>query len=75
MIDTDQDGLADRDETRYQTSPRIPDTDGDLLSDGDEVYVYGTHPYNPNTDGDGCWDGYEATEGFDPFVQDCYIIE
>ena len=75
IIDTDQDGLADSDEMQYQTSPRIPDTDGDLLSDGDEVYVYGTLPYNPNTDGDGCWDGYEATEGFNPFVQDCYIIE
>ena len=37
--------------------------------------MYGTLPYNPNTDGDGCWDGYEATEGFNPFVQDCYIIE
>lgn len=75
VLDTDQDGLADRDETQYQTSPRNPDTDGDLLSDGDEVYVYGTLPYNPNTDGDGCWDGYEATEGFNPFVQDCYIVE
>ncbi len=75
VLDSDQDGLADRDEAQYQTSPRIADTDGDLLSDGDEVYVYGTLPYNPNTDGDGCWDGYEATEGFNPFVQDCYIIE
>ena len=75
VLDSDQDGLADHDESAYGTSPRVPDSDGDLLSDGDEVYVYGTLPNNPNTDDDGCTDGYEAAEGFNPFEPDCYIIE
>ena len=46
------------------------DTDGDGLSDFDEVYVYGTDPLNPDTDGDGCSDGDEVlvfgTDPLDP---------
>ena len=46
------------------------DTDGDGLSDFDEVYVYGTDPLNPDTDGDGCTDGDEVlifgTDPLDP---------
>ncbi len=72
--DTDLDGLTDSEERQYGTSPRNPDSDADLLSDGDEVTVYGTVPTNPNTDGDGCTDGYEAAEGYNNFQQDCYII-
>ncbi len=33
--------------------PSAPDTDGDGLSDADEVAFYGTDPNNPDTDGDG----------------------
>lgn len=72
--DLDFDGLTDTLEPQFATDPANRDTDGDLLSDGDEVYVYGTSPTNPNTDGDGCSDGYEAMEGFNPLIQDCYII-
>jgi len=73
-VDSDFDGLTDRQEAQYGTDPFNRDTDGDLLSDGDEVFIYGTSPTNPNTDGDGCTDGYEAMEGYNPLVQDCYII-
>lgn len=47
------------------------DSDGDGLSDGDEVNVYGTDPYNPDTDGDGLTDGEEVlTYKTDPLNPD-----
>jgi subtilisin family serine protease len=36
------------------------DTDGDGLTDDDEINVYGTDPGNPETDGDGLDDGDEV---------------
>lgn len=42
------------------------DTDGDGLTDFDEVNVYGTNPNNPDTDGDGYNDGNEVTIGSNP---------
>lgn len=45
------------------------DTDGDGLSDDDEVDVYLTSPLIPDTDGDGLSDGHEVRElGFNPEV-------
>jgi hypothetical protein len=42
------------------------DSDGDGLSDDDEVNVTGTDPLNPDTDGDGQADGAEVVAGTDP---------
>jgi sugar lactone lactonase YvrE/plastocyanin len=36
------------------------DTDGDGLTDSEEVYTYGTDPENPDSDGDGLIDGDEV---------------
>lgn len=36
-VDTDNDGLSDKEEIIYGTDPNNPDTDGDGYSDGDEV--------------------------------------
>jgi hypothetical protein len=44
----------------------VADTDGDGISDGDEVYVHGTDPSDSDTDGDGVSDGDELTAGTDP---------
>ena len=42
------------------------DTDGDGLSDYDEIYVYHTSPYLEDTDGDGFSDYEEVKNGTDP---------
>ena len=47
------------------------DTDGDGLSDEDEVNVHGTDPLIPDTDGDGLSDGEEVNvQGTDPLNPD-----
>ncbi len=42
------------------------DTDGDGLSDGDEIYLYGTDPRCEDTDGDGLSDAAEILVGLSP---------
>lgn len=42
------------------------DTDGDGLSDYDELYVYKTSPYLEDTDSDGISDKQEIAQGTDP---------
>lgn len=42
------------------------DTDGDGLSDYDELYTYHTSPYLTDTDGDTVPDGEEVARGIDP---------
>jgi len=71
-IDADNDGLADVYEQRIGTDPHNGDTDGDGLSDGDEVLVYGTDPLEPDTDGDTYTDGEEIDTGTDPTDGDDY---
>ncbi len=43
-----------------------PDTDGDGLSDYDEVNTYGTDPNDPDSDDDDLLDGWEVQFGLDP---------
>jgi len=45
---------------------KTKDTDGDGLSDYDELNVYHTSPYLEDTDGDGISDGQEVKNGTDP---------
>jgi outer membrane protein OmpA-like peptidoglycan-associated protein len=46
---------------KYHTDPLKVDTDGDGLSDGDEVLNYKTDPLKADTDGDGLSDGDEIS--------------
>ncbi len=64
--DKDRDGLNSEEEKKYGTSDYNPDTDGDGLSDKDEIEKYKTQPTNPDTDGDGYWDGLEVYNNYDP---------
>lgn len=66
IVDTDKDGLSDTREQELGTDARNPDTDGDGLTDGDEVLKYGTNPLKMDTDGDTYSDGLEVKGGFNP---------
>ncbi|HMV67170.1 MAG TPA: hypothetical protein PKA64_09995 [Myxococcota bacterium] len=68
--DTDADGLPDMEELGLGTDPALADTDGDTLTDGDEVDVRGTDPLRRDTDGDTANDGLEVRLGLDPLDPD-----
>ncbi len=54
--DYDGDKLNNFEEYKYGSDINTPDSDGDGISDYDEVYVHKTDPANPDTDGDGITD-------------------
>ncbi|MBN1390799.1 MAG: DUF4129 domain-containing protein, partial [Candidatus Thermoplasmatota archaeon] len=65
-VDWDGDGINDR-----RPNWQDPDTDGDGLTDGEEVLIHGTNPVLNDTDGDGLVDGVEIyTHHTDPLDQD-----
>jgi len=65
-VDTDKDGLDDIREAQLKTDPSKSDTDGDELSDGDEVLYWKTDPLKADTDGDTFLDGREIKFGYNP---------
>ncbi len=66
LLDKDRDGLNNRDELTIGTDISNPDTDGDTLSDGDEINVHKTSPLLRDTDGDGVPDNVEVQTGSNP---------
>lgn len=66
MLDTDGDGLTDKEEAIYGTNARLADTDRDGLSDTEEILEYETDPLDPDSDGDSFLDGVEVEGGYDP---------
>jgi hypothetical protein len=64
--DLDGDGLANATEQAVGSNPLEIDTDGDTLSDADEVLTHGTSPVKADTDGDGQGDSGELAAGTDP---------
>ncbi len=57
--DDDNDGLSNGKEMSLSLDPLNPDTDGDGLTDGDEIFKYKSDPTKIDTDGDGLKDGDE----------------
>ena len=51
--DSDRDGLFNSEERDLRTDPDDPDTDGDGVWDGEEVFVFATNPRDDDTDNDG----------------------
>lgn len=45
---------------------RLKDSDGDGLSDFDEINIFGSDPYNADSNGDGLEDGEAVLKGRDP---------
>ena len=60
--DLDGDGLTNLDEYLNDTNPTLSDTDGDGLSDGNEVHLHLTDPTAADTDSDGLDDFEEVTQ-------------
>lgn len=70
QADNDKDGLTNKQEVALKTDPNDEDTDGDGLSDGDEVNKYKTDPLKRDTDGDGLDDDDEIKFKCDPLKKD-----
>lgn len=68
--DYDKDGLSNIEEKKLKTSVYSLDTDGDGLTDYDEVKTYNTNPLKVDTDGDGLDDYNEIMLKFDPNKKD-----
>ena len=66
LKDEDGDKLTNAEEIKLGTSPVLPDSDEDGLSDYDEVNKHKTNPLNPDTDGDGIKDGSEVALSLSP---------
>jgi len=70
-LDPDNDGLTNLEEYQYSTDPLDSDTDGDGLTDGQEVNTYFTDPLDSDSDGDELTDGQEVnTYSTDPTNSD-----
>ncbi|MCD8534741.1 MAG: MSCRAMM family adhesin SdrC, partial [Verrucomicrobia bacterium] len=70
-LDEDKDGLTNLKESELDTNPGVADSDGDGVSDGDEVNGSPvTNPLVADTDGDGLSDGAEKEAGTNPTLVD-----
>ncbi|MFA5886753.1 MAG: hypothetical protein WC863_03155 [Patescibacteria group bacterium] len=65
-VDSDNDGLVDVEERLAGTNINVIDTDGDTLSDYEEVKIYQTNPLSADSDGDSYLDGAEVKNGYNP---------
>lgn len=72
-LDGDNSGGARLDIGAHKYIHPTADTDGDGLSDWDEVHLHGTDPTNPDTDGDGQSDFDEIIAGTDPLDPDSFF--
>jgi Bacterial TSP3 repeat len=76
VADSDGDFLSDEAEERNGTDPHNPDSDGDGVGDGIEVWKatnplvqdWNTSDWNRDTDGDGETDNDEIANGTDPLT-------
>ena len=62
--DYDADGLTNLEEYEYDTNPGSADTDGDGLSDGEELNNFHTDPLLADTDEDSLGDGRKPSWGW-----------
>ena len=65
-LDPDADGLVNAGEFAAGTSISNPDTDGDGVTDGEEVNTYNSDPLSSDGDADRMPDAYEISNGLNP---------
>jgi outer membrane protein assembly factor BamB len=68
--DADYDGLTNLEEFNANTNPLLQDTDGDTLSDSQEVKTLRTNPLSKDSDKDGLDDNIEISLDTNPLVVD-----
>ena len=66
ILDSDRDGLSDKEEKTLGTNPNKIDSDEDGLSDREEIKIYKSNPLEKDTNGDGTLDGLEIRKGINP---------
>lgn len=71
--DPDDDGLTNAQEATYGTNAHREDTDGDGLSDYDEVTTHGTDPTKFDSDGDMVPDAAELAASTNPLDKNSYL--
>lgn len=69
-LDSDNDGISNGDEKRLGLDPRRADSDGDGLSDYEEMNIYFTDPKRADSDNDGLLDGEEIKFKSSPIKAD-----
>ncbi len=69
-LDTDGDGVSNKEERHRGLDSRHADTDGDSLSDFQELMTYRTDPLRADSDSDGLFDGEEIVFGSSPLKVD-----
>ena len=68
--DSDNDGVPDGEEWGNNSDMLVVDTEGDGLSDFQELREYGTNPCDPDTDWDGLTDYEEVYRALDKIITD-----
>jgi hypothetical protein len=66
LLDPDADGLNNLEEHDARTNPVMSDSDGDGLSDFEELRTHLTNPLSRDSDNDGMPDKYEIDNGLSP---------
>ena len=62
--------VVNRHEYKFKSSKFLEDSDGDLISDKEEILYYKTDPSKKDSDGDGIDDFKELSTGRDPLDKD-----
>lgn len=70
ILDIEGDGVNNQEEMFYNTNPISSDTDGDNLTDYEEINLYGTNACRIDSDEDGLNDYDEIILKFDPLLPD-----
>lgn len=75
LLNPDGDALTHLQEFNHKTNPFLADSDGDGLSDDEEVNTHFSNPNNSDTDDDGMPDLWEINQGFDLLASEDALLD